>query len=201
MQLEPDAWRLKTQEVSKAWGRLTRAEQAPFVAKAAAENGLRESASYEPYKSRGEQQGNLPSADSAAQQLTRTAKQRVSKQRLLASFRRFKDAPEWKAHDAGLASADGALDLDRIDLATPERQIQEDWQSFAKPHGELPAEWQAETRRLQEQFLDLDSNDPEKNLSCGCHAEFGICSSNPWSDLVSKSVNSLADSVNVRNSD
>ncbi|CAK9005748.1 unnamed protein product [Durusdinium trenchii] len=46
---------------------------------------------------------------SAAQQLCRNARSTIAKQRLLTTYSRFKEAPEWAEVDSGLASAEGVL--------------------------------------------------------------------------------------------
>lgn len=198
-QQDPEAWKQKVQEVSAAWKSIGPDEQQLFVAMAAEEQALKESAALEPFPSKAEISGTMhsnPGAATAAESLSRGALKTISKQRVMATYQRFLHASEWRDHDGGLCSAHGSLDLDLVNTDATQESIHAEWASFAKPHGELPSEWKKITEEWKLGFRDLDADAGCHHYQC--HAEYGFCSSATCHmDTVNKYVYCMADLVNT----
>ena len=74
----------------------------------------------------------------AAEHLCRNAKKRISRQRVLTSYMKFREASEWQELDGGVCDPDGALALDYIDMHSSEETVFQEWDTFAKPTTEPP---------------------------------------------------------------
>lgn len=177
-------WRHKVKEVSNQWSHLDDSEKDRYQAQAAMEQALRESAASNPLPSKSPAPASSSSmGTTAADCLGRNARKAVSRQRAMATYTQYKTAADWQEHDGGICSADGAIQLDLIDVDGTEEDILCDWQKFAKPAGPLPPEWK-----------DIDDGKLHHSI---CHTEFGLCKSCPLMSLATLFVHSLADSISV----
>ena len=188
LQLEPGSWKSKLQSCSQAWKQMSESEQDPYMARAAEEQALRESAALEPFSAKEQGSGRPASSEvdgTAADLLCRNAKKTISKKRVIATYGRYKDCSEWQEHDGGLSSADGALRLDLIDLVSTDDKIHLAWAwtEFARSLPDLPQEWK-----------DTSANEDRMHHSV-CHVERGICKLNPFAGSATKLVHSFADLV------
>lgn len=193
-QLQPGSWKDRVQELSEKWRALTPMEQELYAAKAAEEQAFRENAAHEPFHSKAEVEAKksaVAPVDNAAQNLSRNARKTVARQRVMATYQRFISAPEWKSHDAGISSAVGALDLDYVNMDLTDQDVNDKWDGFSMPHGDLPLEWKEGAKKQQEIFRQLET----ECHHTVCHAEYGVCSSSPWLAVVTKYVYSLSDFV------
>lgn len=188
-QLSPNEWSSKLAEAREKWGTLAEAERQCYIAKAAEEEGLRREACKQPFLPRGSHSSVSncsadvigPAAFDAASQLGRTSLKKITKHRVLATYRRFREAPEWTLYNCGLASHDGALHLDLIDTETLEEEIQKEWQDFVKvtyDPGQLPSQ----------------GNCPGIHHRT-CWTMFGFCASSSNKVSISKLVSGMGDCV------
>lgn len=176
-QLEPGAWAKQLREISKHWKKMGPSQREPYHARAAEEQAMRENAAFEPLPSK----TFGPSKCPVSELLGRNAKKKISRQRAMATYMQFVNAPEWQEMDAGLFCADGALSLDDIDISATDDSICQEWDSFAQPASPLPSEWQSADTRVHH---------------ATCHAEHGHCQSTSCSDLAGKFVASMAALLN-----
>ena len=186
-QLTPDEWRSKLCESRDKWARLGEDERQSYIAKAAEEEGLRREACKQPFASRGShssipncpEDGTSPAAFDAASHLGRNSLKKNSRHRVLATYRRFREAPEWAMYNCGLASYDGALHLDFIDTETRDEEIQQEWQNFVK--------------------VDYDSQKLPSQGDCAgihhqtCWTTLGFCASSSNRVSISKLVSGMGD--------
>ncbi|CAK9029044.1 Uncharacterized protein SCF082_LOCUS18618 [Durusdinium trenchii] len=153
-------WRHKVKEVSNQWSHLDDSEKDRYQAQAAMEQALRESAASNPLPSKSPAPASSSSmGTTAADCLGRNARKAVSRQRAMATYTQYKTAADWQEHDGGICSADGAIQLDLIDVDGTEEDILCDWQKFAKPAGPLPPEWK-----------DIDDGKLHHSI---CHTDLG----------------------------
>lgn len=147
-QLDCGEWKAEQAQCSRMWSEASQETKAVFHAKAREENNIREEASQQPFLSKSLKADPsdkslpdkiAPAAFDAAELLGRKAQVAVSRQRVFATYKRFKGAECWADHDAGLSTADGALSLDLIDLQTLDTSIEKQWESFACP--ETTSKW------------------------------------------------------------
>ena len=176
--MDPTAWTKKVKQVANQWKSMSASQKDPYIAEAASEQAMRECAAHEPFPSK---LMPMPS-DNATEHLCRNAKKTVSKQRALATYTRFKRAEDWNRHDGGICSADGAIQLDLIDMCAPDTAIYQQWSEYAKPALTMPQEW---------------NNMDEAIHHSTCHSEFGHCKSTPWMKLATQYVYSMSDLVSA----
>ena len=191
-QLDPVAWRRMQKQVSHQWRGMDESQKEPFLAKAAAEQALRENTAHKPLAAKRppslvERNGEAEIAEAADadsfDSLPRNALKTLSRQRTMLTYSRFKNASDWEIHDGGICCADGAIKLDLIDVSTPDEQVQREWDVFAKPADPLPKEWAHVDGQLHHQT---------------CHAEFGgLCRSSPFLRLTTQFVHAMSDHVTV----
>lgn len=148
------------------------AERDPFMATALAEQGLRDDALQDPWEAKHEQeQSDEPKAISF---LPRNARTRLSRQRVLNSYKRFKSQHDWwKQQGSGVSCGDGILHLDDIDTVSTEDQLQEHFSDFA----------------------NLPPNLPQPGLDCEPHhtvCSTGQCVTNQYFCLAAKLVASMS---------
>lgn len=181
-QLVPGEWKEENARCSALWSSMTPEEKGPYEAIAAAEQSLRENASHEPFtpKVRSDEQAGMPAADL----LSKAASTTVSKQRLLATFSRFRDATEWAEVDAGLFSADGALSLDSIDLAATDTEIRQQWEPFTQLCSKAP-----------KCFNDFNTSQLQPHHTTCFQNHGGLYKQTPHLTLLTKLVHSMADFV------
>lgn len=176
-QLDPGSWHEELRKCSQQWHQMNTTQRDLYFAQAAEEQALRQAASLEPLPSK------VPPADlqgtEAAQHLTRNALKTISRQRCLASYQQFRKAAEWQQVDAGLCNADGALDLDYVDMDMADDDIRHAFEQFAMP----AREWKKP-----------DTNTVEIHHNV-CHAEFRICKSDARFRLATCFVHGLAQLV------
>lgn len=140
LQLSPNEWRLKLDDCRKCWSQLCPDERAVYVAKAAEEEGLRCEAMKQPMISKKASRSHpgpglsvdqiAPAAFDAASELNRNSLKKLSRHRVLASFKKLRESSAWEHHDAGLSDFEGVLSLDAIDLASPEDALAASWNDF-----------------------------------------------------------------------
>lgn len=134
LQLGPKEWKEAVRDCGKRWKQMPVSEREAFKAIAAEEQGLREEAARQPLPSKdaklNPERLSYQGVDTASK-LSRNALKTVSRERLLATYSQYKQSTDWKEVCAGLATADGALSLDLVDLQTPDSNIFETWQPFA----------------------------------------------------------------------
>lgn len=181
LQLSPDQWGARLQQCKDAWRVLPEAERALYTAKAAEEEGLRNEASIQPLPPKSQssqaQADHLPAAFDAASELGRNALKKLSKHRVFASYKKLKESDLWTSHGTGLASFDGALSLDLIDLRATEDEIFETWQEFAS------------SKRLNTNWVpDADCEIHHRT----CWASYGCCVRSINKALTNKLVHGLA---------
>eukprot|EP00434_Breviolum_minutum_P006290 symbB.v1.2.005550.t1/scaffold258.1/size251559/4 len=180
LQLSPDQWGARLQQCKDAWRVLPEAERALYTAKAAEEEGLRNEASIQPLPPKSQssqaQADHLPAAFDAASELGRNALKKLSKHRVFASYKKLKESDLWTSHGTGLASFDGALSLDLIDLRATEDEIFETWQEFAS------------SKRLNTNWVKLPDAEVLTGISFVIH-NFEI---HPFSPLVEVKTTSVA---------
>jgi len=152
-QLNPDEWMDTQKDCARRWHAMTAEERSQYHAKAAEEQGNREEACLQPFssiaRSRNPRDPSLPdpifpAAFDAAQHLSKNSLKRVGRHRTFTSYLEFKESNLWQHHEAGLATSDGALGLDLIDLESTEEDITHKWDLFARSKAdgdwELPAD-------------------------------------------------------------
>ena len=119
----------------------------------------------------------LPAAFDAASELGRNALKKLSKHWVFASYKKLKESDLWTSHGTGLASFDGALSLDLIDLRATEDEIFETWQEFAS------------SKRLNTNWVpDADCEIHHRT----CWASYGCCVRSINKALTNKLVHGLA---------
>ena len=178
-QLSPRSWKCAIKKCGETWRSMSKDERDPFNAKALEEQGLRENAAFEPLKSK--IAFNCPEASgSAAEHLSRSAKKKIAKQRSVVTYQQFRNAKEWQEVEGGICTPDGALNLDLIDLEATEESLLSRWGQFAKPSTAYPKQWKGKCANVNGVH------------HTPCHAQFGVCNSNPLMDLVTKFVNNMA---------
>ena len=185
-QLEPEMWKEHQRECSFRWKQLSAEERAKYEMQAAEEQALREAAASEPFQAK-KPGPNQAEHGGAASYLCRNAKKTVARQRLMASYMHFRSASEWSEFDTGVFSAEGAVGLDIIDLETDMSEIAKQWECFAEPASDIPADWKG----------NHAASASEEIHHSICHQNHGgLCKSTPHLDLVTQFVHSLADFVN-----
>lgn len=180
-QLTPTLWREALSECSEQWKNLSPAEKKEYESQAATEQSLRDAAALEPFPAK--QQPTSQGA--AASQLCKNALNTVGKQRAMASYVQYKAASDWAEYDAGVFCPEGAIALDSIDMDTTAKEIQDQWEVFAKPASlsDIPDEW-----KLKDVTAPLHHST--------CHQNHGgLCKSVPLLGLVTKFVHAMADAV------
>ena len=133
-QLDPNKWESTLQLCRDKWARMTADERNPYVMAAVKEQGLRDEACHQPFAPNkpGKHDPLFPAAFDAANELGRNALKKVSKHRTFESYRQFKSSTDWQYLDAGLATPDGAISLDAIDMVSTDCSIADVWGKFAK---------------------------------------------------------------------
>lgn len=186
-QLSPGEWKAEIQKCSNLWAEMGKSEKAVYDAEAAAEQAIRENAAHEPFPAKRMMQEFESNAaeSSAAQQLCRNARSTIAKQRLLTTYSRFKEAPEWAEVDSGLASAEGAVKLDCIDLTSTDTDIRQQWDSFAAIHD-------------NSNLCSLETG-PQPHHSTCYQNHGGLCQLSPGLDLATKFVRNMHDLLNSGN--
>lgn len=176
LQLDPSAWKQKLKEVSCCWREMDAHQRDPYVAQAIAEQALRETAAHEPLPAK-QPPSSAAKHDGAAGLLCRNAQKSVSRQRSMVTYKQFKASDEWQEHD-GICCADGAINLDLIDIVTKDDDIQGQWDQYARPADKLPA------------LVDMPIHHSV------CHAEFGgLCKASPWLRVATQFVWSMNDVI------
>lgn len=126
-QLSPKSWHKEIKRCGALWRSMDSQHRDQYKAKAAEEQALRENACFEPLPPKMPHL-DLPPAVSeiqgtAAEHLCRNAKKRISRQRVLTSYMKFREAREWQELDGGVCDPDGALALDYIDMHSSEETV------------------------------------------------------------------------------
>lgn len=101
------------------WARESEVVKNAFHDKANYEENLRAEASRQPFKSKLHETDATPlgtAAFDAASQLCKKSLQRVFSARLVSTYKQFSDSDMWRQPGLSLASSDGCLRLDYIDL-------------------------------------------------------------------------------------
>lgn len=116
---------------------MTPAEQESFTVAAIAEQGLREEAMREPWDAK-LQQPKGPQTQTIGL-LSKNASKKVSRHRTVNSFARFKTQTDWWSEQgSGVSCPDGIMQLDHIDLQSPDEDLQRDLAQFAETRHNAP---------------------------------------------------------------
>ena len=144
-QMHPSSWKEEQSKASQKWRSMTSQQQDVYTAKAAEEQGFRELGLREPHPAAFEKANTSNDGSGTLSSfLSKGGRCHVSKQQVLNSYKRFKDQKDWwRGQGAGLASADGILPLDDIDLHLTDEQVQAHFSNFAAlaqdpPHASRP---------------------------------------------------------------
>ena len=177
--LSPAQWKERQQDCVKAWKKLTPKEREPFIAEAAVETGSRREGTKQLFPSSRDDstiRGNV--AWDAVKDLSRNAAKKISLHRIVATRTNFENDPAWADWNGGIASAEGCLHLDRIDLETRNEDIYARWKSAVQdpvPQA-LWMEKDAQTEHVHHQV---------------CQALHGTCQSSPGIELAKKFVDAF----------
>lgn len=129
--MDPLAWKAELSQCASAWGQLSKLERDPYHAKAAQENGLRAEAMLQPLPSTAacsSHETPLGSAGfDAAQQLSKTGRRKVVRQRLENTYRGFRNHDCWKTWNGGIADSESCLKLDLVQLKDGDSHVSETW--------------------------------------------------------------------------
>lgn len=129
--MDPLAWKAELSQCASAWGQLSKLERDPYHAKAAQENGLRAEAMLQPLPSTAacsSHETPLGSAGfDAAQQLSKTGRRKVVRQRLENTYRGFRNHDCWKMWNGGIADSESCLKLDLVQLKDGDSHVSETW--------------------------------------------------------------------------
>lgn len=145
----------------------------PFHAMAAEEQGSRDEAKLQRLPSKHVEQTLGLAAFDAAEGLSKQALKSLSLHRLLLTYKLYKESSWWESFDCGLANADGAMPLDKIDLDTTHETAASTWADFsgpAKPEDGPSAE-------------QLDGVDCQHTV---CGSGHGLCAKLPCLDSACK---------------
>ena len=174
--MPPEEYKAEIQRCAAKWKLESPEAKKAYESKAAYEQCLRNEAMKQPLSSKisvddGQDLGNA--AFDAASELRPKALKRISKPRLVETFRRFMDSDMWGQVAMGLASSDGCLRLDLIDVQTPLHDVAR--HMSVNFHGPAPLEG------------NLEEAIP------GCHDEtcwemWGHCARKPHAELAKKFV-------------
>jgi len=181
-QMEPGQWKLVLQQCKNKWKQMSVGEQSQYHIKAAEEQGLRQEACIQPFSPKVKQESAdvpsyFPASFDASSQLSHKALKKVGRHRALATYKEYKQSTPWKWFDAGLATPDGALALDFIDVDSQEQALVGQWGAFAR---ESPSK----------DWLPA-SADPDLHHST-CWKDYGSCREDLHVTLVGRLVSSLA---------
>ena len=180
--MKPGAWKAAIKRCSHKWRRMTIEEREPYNAMAAEEQGLREEAMQQPFSASKGPDTLGTAAFNAAAQLSRNALKCVSLQRLVATYKRYTSSLHWKDFDCGLATAQGAMSLDKIDLVTRFEEVENTWATFIAP---------AENGG-NDQGLDIEDCATSNKLHHSVCGSFnGVCKQMPCFEPASKLAASL----------
>ena len=172
-QLGPEDWTRTQEKCRQKWGQMSAEERSAYQLEATQENHVRAEACLQPFAPKAclqetqvaavDRRGSDPSFD-AAGTLTRNALKNVARHRSLVTYKNFKESSWWKEHDAGIATVDGALDLDLIDVHTSHDDLYSQWESFAR-------------REPPKDFLHSTANSETHHGTCwslngGCQMHF-----------------------------
>ena len=160
--------------------------QGVYQAQAVHENHVRAEASLQPFlpKVADFTVDHVPGpAFDAAAMLGKNGLKTVSKQRTLVTYQNYKQSSLWKGHCAGLATADGALGLDLIDVQSSQEDLTATWQCFA----------QSEPK--QDPFPPQEDGEIHHSA---CWSNHGCCKKVLKKDVVLAMVFSLADHLESR---
>jgi hypothetical protein len=168
-QLTPEEWKKEVGSCAAAWHQLDDDEKERFEAAAQLEQFQREEAMLQPHQSksdeaRGERRLGKATFDAAAG-LSKAALLKCSKARLQATYSEFQDSTSWSTWNGGIASSEGCLKLDNIDLNTTADDIAERWsKGFDNPV--------ASDKLWQQESVEGCKHDV-------CQGWFGTCSKLP----------------------
>lgn len=142
LQLSTHSWKKSVRRCSQQWRQMSDQDKEPYHAIAAEEQGFRHEAMRQPFKSaEGREEDSFREAGfDAAAHIPKNGLSTISLHRLLATYQRFKSSPVWGSFEAGLASPDGAMSLDHIDLETTPEEVSRTWANFIRPAKEEESE-------------------------------------------------------------
>lgn len=179
MQLSPEEWQAKVRECSSTWNTMADSEKDSFHAMAAEEVGLREEAMRQPFQSAHDLAQGVRCLGNAgfdaASALPKSGLKATSLHRLLLTYQRYKSNEAWSDFDCGLATADGAMSLDGIDLDSSQEDLLSKWSTFAGP-------------ALHSGGQPVDSGSLHHTV---CGSGPGLCETLPHRDLATKFARSL----------
>lgn len=130
VQISPGEWKEKIRDCRETWRRMPEQQKEAYHAMAAEEQGLRQEAALQPFRSRDGPTSLGQASFDAASRLPKNALKTISKQRLLVTRQRTRCSDLWAEFESGLASPDGAMSLDSIDLNTTMEDMSSRWSQF-----------------------------------------------------------------------
>lgn len=125
------------------WRNMSDQQKEVYRAMAAEEQGLRDEAILQTLKPKSAKSCDPPLGDAAfdaAGSLCRNALKKISLHRLINTYEKYKQDSGWQHFDAGLATSEGAMALDDIDLDTSQESVASTWAKFVGPPTVKP-EW------------------------------------------------------------
>lgn len=139
--LRPTEYKRAVRECAISWRNECADVREAFEDKAAYEQSVREEAKRQPLPAKIKQTSHGEAAFDAAALLGPKALEKISIHRLVVSYRDYMQSSMWGLSGLGLASSDGCLRLDSIDLATPDKDLCEAMdialrQPAEQPHSE-----------------------------------------------------------------
>lgn len=179
-QLSPENWKQELRQCATSWSQLDKSGRDAFEAEAAFEQGQREEAMLQPFQSKGdiarkESKLGLAAYDAAAG-LSRKSLKSVSRARVQATYAGFRGTQDWAEWNGGLASSEGCLKLDLINLDMVDEDIGKQWSDVTRKPVDKTL-WTEE--RVEECKHDV------------CKGLFGICSKMPHVKLAASFVSAM----------
>ena len=176
VELTPREYTEEVRGCSKSWRELDQSAKDAFEAKARHEQYTRQEAASQPLKSKYDRVGPSfgDASFDAAAELGTKALRKIRLPRLVSTYREFSQTDLWATAGLGLASADGCLSLDRIDLVSTDKEV--------------VAKMRAALHEPATSSVDLDAEDHVGLHHQTCFQVFGHCRELPHGEVARKYV-------------
>ena len=173
--IAPEDCQEEVRRCATCWREASAEVKVAYSDKARFEQSLREEAARQPFNPRVGKPTLGNAAFDAASQLNHKSQKKVSLPRLVETYNRFANSGFWASSGLGLASADGCLKLEAIDLDSTAASIKEVIQTaFHEP--------------VPEQDTNNFAQDPPGLHHHTCHQTFGHCRKKAHTALACKFV-------------